>query len=80
MKLNTVLEKHKNAIDTLGIKLYNIELMGGGTRIPAVIRLIQSIFKVDPARTINSSEAVAKGCALMSAFKNPLFRPADFSI
>jgi hypothetical protein len=23
---------------------------------------------------------VAKGCAMMSAFKNPLFRPADFVV
>lgn len=79
-RLGNILQKHKTAIEGLNLKLHNIELMGGGTRIPAVIRLVQSVFKVDPARTINSSEAVAKGCALMSAFKNPQFRPCDFII
>lgn len=79
-KIAVLIEKHKAFLDTLKIKLHNIELVGGGTRIPAVIKIIQNVFKVDPSRTINSSEAIAKGCALMSAFKNPLFRPADVII
>jgi molecular chaperone DnaK (HSP70) len=79
-KILSAIQKHKGDLDALGIKLTTIELVGGGTRIPSFIRIIQNLFKVDPSRTINSSEAIAKGCAIMSAFKNPLFRPSDFTI
>jgi heat shock protein 4 len=79
-KLGHAIQKHKADLDALGLKLSTIELVGGGTRIPSFIRIIQNLFKVDPSRTINSNEAIAKGCAYMSAFKNPLFRPADFII
>lgn len=79
-RLFVALQKHKVELDMAGIKLANIELVGGGTRIPAFIRMVQGLFKMDPSRTINSSEAVAKGCAIMAAWKNPAFRPADMTL
>ena len=79
-KLFVALQKYKVELELAGVKLHSIELVGGGTRIPAFIRLVQSLFKMDPTRTINSSEAVAKGCAIMAAWKNPAFRPADMTL
>lgn len=79
-KLFVILQKFKVDIDLANIKLASIELVGGGTRIPAFIRLIQTLFKMEPTRTINSSEAVAKGCAHMAAWKNPAFRPSDMTL
>lgn len=74
------MQLNKLEIDGKGIKLDSIELVGGGTRIPAFLRVVQQLYKMETARTINSSEAIAKGCALMSAFKNPNFKPSDITI
>ena len=38
------------------------------------------MFGVEPSRTLNSSESVARGCALMSAMKSPLFRVPDYAL
>ena len=55
-------------------------MVGGGTRIPAFITIIKQLFGVEPSRTLNSSESVARGCALMAAIKSPLFRVADYTL
>ena len=49
------MQKNKYDIEGAGIKLHSIELVGGGTRIPAFIRVIQQLYRMEPARTINSS-------------------------
>jgi heat shock protein 4 len=79
-RLFVALQKHKIDLEGANIKLNSIELVGGGTRIPAFIRLIQSLFKMEPTRTINSNEAIAKGCAIMATWKNPAFRPAEVTL
>lgn len=79
-KLFVALQKYKVELELAGVKLNSIELVGGGTRIPAFIRLVQGLFKMEPTRTINSSEAVAKGCAIMTAWKNPAFKPAEIAL
>lgn len=44
-KLFAAVQKHKVDLDALGIKqVWRIELVGGGTRIPSVLRVLQSIF------------------------------------
>ena len=57
-----------------------IELVGGGTRIPAIIELIKRVFDMQPSRTINSSETIARGAALYAVKKSGLFRFIDYSI
>jgi heat shock protein 4 len=79
-KVFVAMQKNKGEIDSKGIKLASIELVGGGTRIPAFLRVVQQLYKMETARTINSSEAIAKGCALMSAFKNPNFKIPDVAV
>jgi len=40
--------------------------------------MVKSIFGMEPSRTLNSSESIARGCALMAAIKSPLFRVPDY--
>ncbi len=55
-------------------------MVGGGTRIPAFHKILEKVFKMEPMRTLNSSESIAKGCALMAAIKSPLFKVADYGL
>ena len=58
-----------------------VELVGEGTRTPAVKNLAEEVFKKDKhQRTINSSEAVARGCSLMAAMVLPQYHVANFEI
>lgn len=41
-----------------------VEIVGGGTRIPAVRAKIAKFFGKDVSTTLNADEAVARGCAL----------------
>jgi molecular chaperone DnaK (HSP70) len=75
-----VLVRMREALKARNISLHSIELIGGGTRIPAFVALVKQVFGVEPSRTLNSSESVARGCALMSAIKSPLFRVADYAL
>ncbi|TCD67306.1 adenyl-nucleotide exchange factor sse1 [Steccherinum ochraceum] len=58
-----------------------IELVGGGTRIPAVRAKIQSVF---PDRTLsttlNQDEAAARGATFACASLSPVFRVRDFAM
>lgn len=81
--LNTIQEhlvKVRDALKAKNINLHSIELIGGGSRIPAFIQRVKSIFEVEPSRTLNSSESVARGCALMAAIKSPLFKVPDYAL
>lgn len=42
--------------------------------------MIQKIFGFEPSRTLNSSETVAKGAAVLAAVKSPIFRVAKYDI
>ena len=57
-----------------------IELVGGGTRIPAIIELVKRVFDMQPSRTINSSETIARGAGLFAVKKSGLFRFIDYTI
>ncbi|RVW40248.1 Heat shock 70 kDa protein 16 [Vitis vinifera] len=50
-----------------------VELVGSGSRIPAISRLLASLFREEPRRTLNVSECVARGCALQCAMLSPIF-------
>jgi len=61
-------------------KISVIELVGGGTRIPAVANVVKEIVGINPSRTLNAEEAVAKGCALRCAILSPSFKVRDYEI
>jgi heat shock protein 4 len=78
--ISEVLSKIRDNLKQKNINLHSIELVGGGSRIPAFVALVKSVFGVEPSRTLNSSESVARGCALMAAIKSPLFRVPDYAL
>ena len=61
--------------------LHSVERVGGGTRIPAVERLIAVTFGVDSvSKTLDANESIARGCAIQSAMLSPLFKVASYTI
>lgn len=61
-------------------KMQSVELVGSGSRIPAITRLLVSIFRKEPKRTLNASECVARGCALQCAMLSPVFRVKEYEV
>ena len=56
------------------IQIDSIELVGGGTRIPMIIDIIKKVFSMQPSRTINSSETIARGVTLEAVKRSGLFK------
>jgi molecular chaperone DnaK len=57
----------QNALKDAGMKPEEIDeviLVGGSTRIPAVVEVVKRIFKKEPNKGINPDEAVALGAAI----------------
>lgn len=57
-----------------------IEIVGGGSRVPAVKERIQAFFGKPLSYTMNADEAVARGCAFSCAILSPVFRVRDFAV
>lgn len=55
-------------------EIASVELVGNASRIPAVVKTVQEFFKKEVCRTLNSSESVARGCALQGAMLSPAFK------
>lgn len=61
-------------------KIHSVELVGSGSRIPAISRMLNSLFNREPGRTINASECVARGCALQCAMLSPQYCVREFEV
>ncbi|XP_019455969.1 PREDICTED: heat shock 70 kDa protein 16 isoform X3 [Lupinus angustifolius] len=61
-------------------KINFVELVGSGSRIPVISRLLTSLFKREPSRTLNASECVGRGCALQCAMLSPVFRVKEYEV
>ncbi|XP_023742916.1 heat shock 70 kDa protein 16 [Lactuca sativa] len=61
-------------------KIHSIEVVGSGSRIPAIMRKLTSVFDKEPMRTLNGSECVARGCALSCAMLSPTCRVKDYKV
>jgi len=57
-----------------------IEVVGGGSRVPAVKERIQNFFGKPLSFTLNQDEAVARGCAFGCAILSPVFKVRDFAV
>jgi len=57
-----------------------VELVGEATRIPICIQQIKEVYGKDPSRTLNSTDCIARGCALQAAMLSPNFQVAQFQI
>ncbi|XP_014522749.1 heat shock 70 kDa protein 16 [Vigna radiata var. radiata] len=61
-------------------KISSVELVGSGSRIPAISTLLISLFKREPSRQLNASECVARGCALQCAMLSPVYRVREYEV
>ncbi|GAU40050.1 hypothetical protein TSUD_258430, partial [Trifolium subterraneum] len=61
-------------------KIDSVELVGSGSRIPAITRLLTSLFEKELSRTLNASESVARGCALQCAMLSPASRVKEYEV
>lgn len=57
-----------------------IEIVGGGSRVPALKESIQEFFGKPLSYTLNADEALARGSAFSCAILSPVFRVRDFAV
>ena len=57
-----------------------VEVVGSGSRVPAIIKIITEFFGKEQRRTMNASECVARGCALQCAVLSPTFKVREFQV
>ncbi|KAG0486407.1 hypothetical protein HPP92_008502 [Vanilla planifolia] len=60
--------------------IHSVEVVGSGSRVPAIIKILTDFFGKEPRRTMNASECVARGCALQCAILSPTFRVREFQV
>ncbi|KAK1422604.1 hypothetical protein QVD17_17889 [Tagetes erecta] len=81
--LERVIVPCKMALKDSGLsidEIYTIELVGSGSRVPAITRVLTSFFGKEPTRTLNASECVARGCALRCAMLSPTLIVREYKI
>lgn len=65
----------------IGIEsIHAVEVVGSGSRVPALIKILTDFFGKEPRRTMNASECVAKGAALQCAILSPTFKVREFQV
>lgn len=58
-----------------------VELVGDATRTPCIVEIIKDVMKKDTLnRTLNSTETIARGCALSAAMLSPNFGVSQFEV
>ena len=57
-----------------------VELVGGYSRMPSFISAIRETLGIEPSRTLNAEESVARGAALAAAMRSRSFRMRPFRI
>ncbi|XP_039124851.1 LOW QUALITY PROTEIN: heat shock 70 kDa protein 15-like [Dioscorea cayenensis subsp. rotundata] len=81
--LERVKEPLEKAITEAGLtqdNIHSVEVVGSGSRVPAIIRILTEFFCKEPRRTMNASECVARGCALECAILSPTFKVREFRV
>lgn len=81
--LERVLVPCKKALEDaeLGVdSVHSVELVGSGSRIPAIGRILSGFFGKEPSRMLNASECVARGCALQCAMLSPVFKVRNYEV
>lgn len=61
-------------------QISSVEVVGSGSRVPAIMKILASIFGKEPRRTLNASECIARGCALQCAMLSPTFKVREFEV
>ncbi|XP_075505524.1 heat shock 70 kDa protein 16 isoform X4 [Primulina tabacum] len=73
---------HKALLDSrLTVEMvHTVEVVGSGSRIPAITKILNSLFRKEARRTINASECVALGCAMQCAMLSSTFRAREYEV
>ncbi|PWN41894.1 putative heat shock protein [Ceraceosorus guamensis] len=58
----------------------SVELVGGGSRVPALKDRVQAFFGKPLSFTSNQDEAVVRGCTLACASLSPIFKVREFTV
>ncbi|KAK4465276.1 putative heat shock protein Hsp88 [Cladorrhinum samala] len=74
--LQKALSDSKLSVEDIDI----VEVVGGGSRVPAIKERIQSFFGKNLSFTLNQDEAIARGCAFSCAILSPVFKVRDFAV
>jgi heat shock protein 4 len=73
----------EKALAEAGLTIENVhmvEVVGSGSFVPAIIRILTEFFKKEPRCTKNASECVARGCALECAILSSTFKVREFQV
>jgi molecular chaperone DnaK (HSP70) len=73
----------EECLRTSGLKkeeIYSVEVVGGSSRIPCIKDAIERILGKTASTTLNSDEAISRGCALQCAILSPIFKVREFSV
>eukprot|EP00055_Hartaetosiga_balthica_P008360 m.30932 g.30932 ORF g.30932 m.30932 type:complete len:833 (+) comp6263_c0_seq1:41-2539(+) len=82
-KINALIEEFVDELKSRDIaldSLDSVEIVGGSSRVPLVQTMLFNAFGKTPSKTLNADEAVARGCALMSAMLSPTFMVREFKV
>lgn len=60
--------------------VHMVEIVGSGSRVPAIVKILTEFFGKEPRRTMNASECVARGAALECAILSPTFKVREFQV
>ncbi|XP_042142175.1 97 kDa heat shock protein-like [Ixodes scapularis] len=58
----------------------SVELVGGGTWVPAVKQLVCKVFQRKPSTKPHQDEVMDRGCALQCVLLSPIFKMRDFAV
>lgn len=76
-KIKDVLQKIKSETT---VEIQAVEIVGGGSRIPMIQKIIQEVFGLECSRTLHATEVIARGCAIQAAMLSPLFKVAEYHV
>lgn len=80
-RVQAVLDGAKAAAGDTAAQIDSVEVVGGGSRVPWVKRMISEAFGgKELATTMNQEESVARGAALQAAILSPLYKVRDFTV
>lgn len=62
------------------IDIQSVEILGGGSRIPLIQKIIKDTFGLECSRTLNSTECIARGCAMKAATYSTFQKVVEYKV
>jgi len=85
---DTLIAPIQRAFETQAVKdlkitkenLHSVEIVGGGSRIPIIQKILKDYLGKELFKTCDSDESIARGCALQCAMLSPMFKVKEFQV